>query len=222
MESAKTDVLVDLCVQQEYLLGNGKPPCNNAAQVAGNTKHLMALARWSKNPVLTCVDVHRPHDIGNEYVHADTDASPLSHMAPFTLLPDHVVVESDNFLCMPLDVFAQHQQVIFSKVHKDPFTNPKFDRLLTEMPARRFVIFGIPLECSLRLLALGLLRRMRRVTVIHDACGTWDDDNAAMTLRQLDVKGAQVVSTEAYIAEATQRASSQRSGLRLRNRRSVA
>lgn len=224
VELGKSDVLIDLCVQREYLIGNGQPPCANAAEVAQNTKHLMALARWAKLPVLSCVDVHRPGDIGRDYVHADLDTSPLTHMASFTVLPDHTVVDSDNFLCVPLDVLAKYQQAIFTKVHRDPFTNAKLDRLLTEMPARRFVVFGIPLEGSLRLLVLGLLRRNRRVTVVADACGRWNNEEAAMVLRQLDVKGATVLNTEQYVQDSLARISMRRQSprIRLRVRRSVA
>lgn len=221
VELGKSDVLIDMCVQREYIVGNGKPPCANAAEVSQNVKHLMALARWAKSPVLSCIDVHRPHDIGRDFVHADTDASPLHHMTPYTILPDHTVVDSDNFLCMPLDILAKHQQAIFSKVHRDPFTNAKFDRLLTEMPARRFVVFGIPTECSLRLLVLGLLRRNRRVAVVADACGHWNPSEAAMVVRQLDVKGAQILATETFVKESFARMASMRPP-RGRNRRSVA
>ncbi|MFN0135172.1 MAG: isochorismatase family protein [Phycisphaerae bacterium] len=222
LDLGKSDVLFDLCVQREYLVGNGKPPCINAAEVSQNTKHLMALARWAKLPVLSCVDVHRPRDIGRDFVHADEGSSPLTHMASFTVLPDHTIVDSDNFLCVPLDVLARHQQAIFTKVHRDPFTNAKLDRLLTEMPARRFVVFGIPLEGSLRLLVLGLLRRNRRVTVVADACGHWNDDEATMVLRQLDVKGAAVLNTEQFVQESLARVAARRPSPRVRNRRSVA
>ena len=55
----------------------------------------------------------------------------------FTLLPRRVVVESDNRLCVSLDLLTRFQQAILSKRHRDPFTNPKLDRLLTEMPTQR-------------------------------------------------------------------------------------
>jgi nicotinamidase-related amidase len=161
----------------------------------------MAYARWSRTPVLTCVDTHRPHDIGDNYVLAAGDGSPVERMLPGTLLPRHRVVESDNCLSMSLDVLVQTQQAIFTKVHKDPFTNPKFDRLLTEMPTRRFVVFGVPLESTLRLLVLGLIMRGRRVLLIEDACGFFRDAEAAMTLRQLSVKGAQVQTATEYVRE---------------------
>ena len=220
-KSGERDVLVDLCIQREYLTLNGHPPCRNASQVTLNVKHLMAFARLTKVPVVSCVDVNGGNRIGAEFVSIATRAAPQEQKAAFTLLPRHTVVESDNSLCMPLDILKRHQQVIFTKIHRDPFTNPKFDRLLTEMIAQRFVVFGIPLETSLRILVLGLLRRRRRVTLLTDACGYWNREAAEMVLRQLGVKGCLLTSTNHYIADALRRIARQLR-LRLRASREVA
>src|SRR5262245_5273205 len=100
----KCDVVVDLCVQRDYLNGNPHLRCRNASSLTGPARKLMALARWAKLPVLSCVDIHRPHDIGDQYVTAPADAAPVEKMLPFTRLPSHVVIESDNCLFMALDV----------------------------------------------------------------------------------------------------------------------
>lgn len=198
----RRDVFVDMCVQREYLSRNGSQPCLNADQVTHNAKHLMAFARLGRVPVVSCVDVSKANRIGAEYVSVIPCGTPLQQKAPFTLLPSHTLVESDNSLSMALDVLMRHQQAIFTKVHRDPFTNPKLDRLLTEMPVRRFVVFGIPLETSLRTLALGLLRRKRHVALVIDACGFWNRQEAEMVLRQLAVKGCSVLTTNAYLSNA--------------------
>ncbi|RMF76908.1 MAG: isochorismatase family protein [Planctomycetota bacterium] len=207
MSNRASDVFVDLCVQREYVGRNGGHPCANAATVARNLKHLMAFARWTKTPVLSCID---RCDYGQ--LAEPPDAAPEPHRHPdlrkptFTVLPRHIVIESDNFLCVPLNLFHTYQQAIFTKIHRDPFTNPKLDRLLTELPARRFVVFGLPLESSLRILALGLLRRGRDVVVIEDACGYWREQEARMVLRQLAVKGCRIASTcEFLTSELAQR-----------------
>jgi nicotinamidase-related amidase len=217
----KSDVFVDLGVQRDYLNGNPTLRCRNATSVTSATKRLMALARWSKLPVLSCVDVHRPHDIGDQFVEAPADASPREKMLPFARLSNYTVVESDNCLCIALDVLEQFQQAIFTKVQWDPFTNPKLDRLLTEMPAQRFVLFGVPLESSVRLAVLGLIRRCRRVAVISDACGFFSDNAANMVLRQLGVKGCEVMTSDAYLRSKLAEMS-RRERMKLRSRRFVA
>lgn len=199
MTIGQRDVFVDLCIQREYLASSAAERCKNADQVVVNVKHVMAFARLTKAAVLSCVDVHCGNRIGADFVTVSAGDEPDKRKAAFSLLPHYTVVQSDNSLCVSLDVLQDHQQAIFTKVHRDPFTNPKLDRLLTEMPAARFAVFGIPLESSLRVLVLGLLRRKRRVVLLRDACGYWNAQEAEMALRQLSVKGCEITTASQYL-----------------------
>jgi len=98
-----------------------------------------------------------------------------------------------------LELLHHYQQAILIKEHRDPFTNPKLDRLLTELPVRRFMIFGVSLESSIRLLVLGLLLRHRSVCLVSDACGFWNPSEADMTLRQLRAKGCHMLTARELI-----------------------
>src|SRR5262245_9072249 len=115
-DHGKNDVFVDLCVQRDYFNGNPTLRCRNASGVMATARQLMALARWTRQPVLTCVDVHRPRDIGEQFVAAPADAAAREKMLPFTRLQSYSVVESDNCLCMALDILQHVQQAIFTKV----------------------------------------------------------------------------------------------------------
>lgn len=214
------DVFLDICTQRDYLANSGAHPCLNAAQVGLNVKRLIAFARWEKVPTLSCVDAKRPDEVRGLMLRECVLGTLGQSKVPCSLLPRRVVVESDNSLAVPLDLLERFQQAILVKRHRDPFTNPKLDRLLTEMPAGRFMIFGVCLEVSIRLLVLGLLLRGRRVGVISDACGYWSQGDADMTLRQLDAKGCVIQTTDEYIQ--TSIARSGRTTLRTRRRRSVA
>lgn len=198
----RADVFVDVCTQRDYLGPGGAHPSLNGRNILPNLKRLMALLRWAKLPVLSCVEARRPEDVRGlprpECVIGTTGQQKL----PCTLMPRRTWVDSDNCLCVSLDILSQSQQVILDKAHRDPFTNPKLDRLLTELPARRFLLFGVALETSIRLLALGLILRHRNVAVVWDACGWWDAEEGDMTLRQLAAKGCELVSTH-QIVEAT-------------------
>jgi nicotinamidase-related amidase len=217
----KPDIVVDVCTQRDYLVPTGARPCANATEIVPNIKRLIALARWSGLPTLSCVDARRPCDVRGLPQPDCVLGTPGQHKLPFTLLPDRVQVNSDNCLCVSLDLLQQHQQAILAKCHRDPFTNPKLDRLLTEICGRRFLIFGVGLETSIRLLTLGLMLRHRKVAVIHDACGWWDPEEGGMALRQLAAKGCLLISTRELVASVMeQRKRNGRS--RLAGRRSVA
>lgn len=195
----RADVFVDLCTQRDYLAPEGALPSLNAPQVVPNVKHLMACARWAGVPTLSCVDGRRPADVRGLPRPACVLGTSGQRKLPCTLLPNRVQIDSDNCLCVSLEVLHEHQQAILTKEHRDPFTNPKFDRLLTELPVRRFVVFGVSLETSVRLLALGLLLRHRRVAVVTDACGWWNAEDGEMAIRQLAAKGCELTTTQQVV-----------------------
>ena len=198
-DAREMDIFVDMCTQRDYLATDGACPSHNATLIHSNLKRLMALARWAKIPTLSCVDARRPEDVrGLPRPHCVIGTAGQRKLT-FSVMPDHVLVESDNCLCISLDILKQHQQAILTKEHRDPFTNPKLDRLLTELPTRRFVVFGMLLESSIRLLTLGLMLRHRRVTLVNDACGWWDPEEGEMTMRQLAAKGCELTTTNALI-----------------------
>lgn len=193
------EVFLDICTQRDYLGPHGAHRILNAASLRTNVKHLMALARWAKVPTLSCVNVWRPNEVRGVADPYCVLGTPGQKKIAFSLLPDRIFIESDNRVCVPLDLLQQHQQAILVKRHRDPFTNPKLDRLLTEMPTRRYVVFGVSLEVSIKLLVLGLLLRHRRVTLLHDACGYWNATQADMALRQLAAKGCDMLTTQELI-----------------------
>lgn len=210
------DVLLDVCTQRDYLTPDGARPTRNAGQTLVNLKRIMALARWAKVPTLSCIDLRRPGEVCTDKP-VCVEGTRGQEKISFSLLPDHVTIEPDNCLSVPLDVLDAHQQVIVAKGSRDPFANPKLDRLLTEMPAPRFVLFGVALEETIRQLALGLMLRHREIVVVVDACAYWDDREAAMVQRQLSAKGCAMLTTQQFLDGIANRL-----GRRLNGRRYVA
>ena len=202
MNPARRDVFVDLCTQRDYLAPEGARPALNTPQVLPNLKHLMAYARWARVPTLSCVDARRPNDVRGLARPDCVLGTYGQQKVPFSVLPNHAFINSDNCLCISLEILGQFQQVILAKEHRDPFTNPKLDRLLTELPVRRFVVFGVALESTVRLISLGLLLRHQRVAVVPDACAWWNGEDGAMALRQLAAKGCELLTTQ-QIVEST-------------------
>lgn len=220
-ELGKTDVLIDLCTQRDYLLPTGARCVANADQILTRFKRLMSWARWGKLPILSSVDVSRPEEARGVHQPACVAGTWGHRKIGYSVMPNRIVLESDNGVCVPLDLLRHYQQAIFTKRHRDPLTNPKLDRLVTEMPARRFLVFGVALDSCICPLVLGLLLRGRAVVLVGDACGFWDESDADFSLRQLDAKGCRITTVDAIIRESgtLQR---MRATARRRNNRSVA
>lgn len=196
------ELFVDVCTQRDYLHPDGLRPSHNLLPLRRNLKRMMAYARWLKIPTLSCVESRRAKDVLGTACSDCILGTSGQRKPTYTLMPSRVVIDTDNTPSVGLDLFEQQQQAILIKSHRDPFANPKFDRLLTELPVERYVLFGVALEESIRLLALGLLLRNRDVTIVADACGYWSAEDADMALRQLSAKNTRIVTTRQYLEAA--------------------
>jgi len=99
-------------------------------------------------------------------------------------------------LAVPLNLFAQYQQVVFRQRSVDLFDNPKADRFVTQLWADEFVLFGNAAEAAVKAVALGLVARHKNVTVIRDACGYWDRGSADLSFRLFAAKGVRLMTVD--------------------------
>ena len=105
---------------------------------------------------------------------------------------------ADGSTDLPIDVLRQYRQIILYKRCVDPFDEPRIERLLSEVRANEFVLIGASAEGAVKAMALGLLQRRKRVTVVVDAVGTYNKRRAALALRKMEAKGARLVETKTF------------------------
>jgi len=193
-------VVLDLNTQRDFCDPKGARPVRNVCQLTGTLPRLVEWTTRQRVPIISSMDSHRRNEIhrGISQEHC-IDGTPGQLKLSYTVLATAVAVEGDNTLSVPLDLFGMHQQVIFRKRTPDLFGNPKADRFLTQLAVNEFVVCGVGLEYSVRTMALGLLGRGRKVTVVYDACGYWTAPDADLALRQLRAKGADIVSIDQLV-----------------------
>ncbi|MCK4658095.1 MAG: isochorismatase family protein [Phycisphaerae bacterium] len=194
-------VLVDLNTQRDFL-GEDRP-CRvlNAERLVPTLRDIVAWAKRNEVPLISSMDSHRREESVEEGLPPHClDGSEGQRKLRFTVLQSCVSVEGDNTLTLPLDLFQGYQQVIFRKRTPDLLGNPKADRFLTQLRVGEYIIFGLGLERSVKALALGLLARNRRVTVISDGCGYWNAGAADFALRQLVAKGVEMITVRELLA----------------------
>ena len=121
---------------------------------------------------------------------------------PFTLLPKRILLHGDNTIDVPYEVFRKYQQVIFTKRDRDFFNNPKADRLINSLDVNHLIVFGVVTEYCVKAAVLGLMTRRQRVVVVTDACGHWSPSEHELAFRQMDAKGAILVTTEELVSGA--------------------
>lgn len=193
-------VLVDVCVQRDFLdTGAILQVCNHERLIA-NLRRIFHWAKLNGLGVVSSVESHRPTEMPKGFPLHCIDDTPGQRKPPFALLEPWFLIEADNCLSLPPDLCTTYRQLIFRKRGRDVLGNPKADRFLTHLTPDEFILCGVGLERPIRVLALGLLARHKRVTVVADACGFWSAADADLSQRQLAAKGIKLVTTEELVA----------------------
>jgi nicotinamidase-related amidase len=202
-----TYVLLDMNTQRDFLDAEGAHPVVNRETLVGTLRRIFALTRTYHVPLVSSIDTHRPNERFRGAPHC-VEGSPGQQKMKFTLLRNRTLVEANNTLDLPYDIWSQYRQVILRRRTRDFLGNPKADRLLTELNPKLFILFGVGLERSIRRLALGLLGRGREVAIVKHACGFWNETDADLTSRLLQAKGGkeiELAEVDTLLHEASQR-----------------
>ncbi|MFQ5412975.1 MAG: cysteine hydrolase family protein [Phycisphaerae bacterium] len=199
-------VVVDLNTQWDLCDPHGARPVANLVELLPALRRVIAWTRWNHVPVISSMAARRACELasggGRPYC---VDGSPGQRKLPFTIFPGCARIEADNTLDVPIDLFRRYQQVVFRKRGNDLLGNPKADRFITQLPVREFILFGNGMECSIKALALGLIARDRRVTIVRDACGYWVQGAADFASRQINAKGARLITVDELLKRRLQR-----------------
>ena len=156
---------------------------------------MMAWARFQHIPIISTAEVY-PNDNGESAVGYCIDGTDGQKKIRYTLLNDRVSFAADGNTDLPRDMLRRHRQIILHKRCVDPFNEPRIDRLLSEVRASEFILVGTCLEGAVKMTALGLLQRGKKVTIIVDAVGTHNNKDAKLALRKMETKGAKLVETK--------------------------
>jgi nicotinamidase-related amidase len=158
---------------------------------------MIAWTRRNHAPVISSVEAHRAVEVAeNGHAVFCVDGTLGQRKLDFTLLPRWTYMEFDNTFACPCDLFEKYQQVIFPKRTADLLDNPKAERFVSVVSTAEFIIYGVALESSVKALALGLLAREKRVTVVPEACGYWSRGTADLAIRQMVAKGARTTTLD--------------------------
>jgi nicotinamidase-related amidase len=189
------NVLVDVDSQVDFLTADGHRPVRNL-QVVSNIQRVFRWARHCRLTVISSIDFHRITDPVRDVPQHCLAGTPGVNKLSSTLLPRRTLIQTDDTINLPHDLLTRYRQVLFLKRGDDLTRNPKADRLLTEIQVTSFIILGVGLEESIRLLALELLTRRQNVWLVSDACGYWDAQAADLACKQLAAKGARVLTAD--------------------------
>lgn len=197
LQLAKTfrrPILVDIDTQKDFLLAEGKACIRNHRRVLAHIRRVMAWARTQNIPIISTAEVY-PDNNGESTVNYCIDGTEGQRKIRYTLFSDRVAFPADGNTDLPKDMLRRYKQIILHKRCVDPFDEPRIDRLLSEVRASEFYLVGTTLEGAVKMTALGLLQRGKKVTVVVDAVGSHSKREALLTLRKMETKGAKLIDT---------------------------
>ena len=192
----RRQIIVDIDTQKDFLLAGGKACIRNHRRVLAHIRRIMAWARSQHIPVISTAEVYPTNNNGEETIGYCIDGTDGQKKIRYTLFKDRVSYAADGNTDLPRDMLRQHRQVILHKRCVDPFDEPRIDRLLSEVRATEFILVGTSLEGAVKMTALGLLQRGKKVTVVVDAVGSHNKKEAQLTLRKMETKGAKLIETK--------------------------
>ena len=195
VKSRRKQILIDIDTQKDFLLAQGKACIRNHRRVLSHISRMMAWARSQHVPIISTAEVY-PDNNGESDIGYCIDGTDGQKKICYTLFKDRISFAADGNTDLPRDMLRQHRQIILHQRCVDPFNEPRSDRLLSEVRAKEFILVGASLEGAVKMTALGLLQRGKKVTIIIDAVGTHNNKDAKLALRKMETKGAKLVETK--------------------------
>lgn len=188
-------VIVDLNTQWDFCSPSGAYPVANVVELIPALRRAIAWVKRNGPPVISSIESHRLSEVHeNPRTVCCIDGTGGQRKIEFTLLAPCAHVEVDNTPACPIDLFDRYRQLIFRKRTEDLLSNPKADRMFTQLTPKEFILFGVGIEGAIKSLALGLLARNKRVAVVVDASGFWSRSTAELALKQMAAKGARIIT----------------------------
>ena len=209
-------VFIDVDTQRDSMYPHGADYFPQAGRIAPRVARLFRCAKSQGYPVISttmCLrnDVSARPRPGNGCVEGTNGQKKPA----FALLAKRVSFGTNGGTDLPLKILSRCQQLIFEKRGANPFEHPKLDRLLNQVRASEYVVFGLATEEAVKHTVLGLLARGKQVRLVIDATAGRDRHETEMALRQMLAKGARIITARELAPTMQPRLASKKTGKRL-------
>ena len=179
-------IFFDIDSQLDFLYPAGALYVPGAEQVVSVIARLNRYAAAHGIPVVSTTDAHAENDPEFQAWPPHCIAGTTGqHKAEATLLEKRVVIP--NREC-PLELDGV-QQIVVEKQHVDVFTAPNLARVVQQLAADRFVVYGVVTEICVLFAARGLLKYGKPVTIVTDAVKALTPDASERALAEIRAAG---------------------------------
>jgi len=194
---------VDVDTQADFMLPGAKLYVPAAEKLLPVLQRLRDFAAQHAIPVLSTTDAHSTDDAEfRDWPPHCVRQTPGQLKVPETLFRDYLVVPRERSAPPSDEELARYPQWIVEKNQLDMFSTPHAEDLVSRLDAEEYLLYGVATEYCVRLAALGLRKRGRRVLLLTDAIQGIDAAGIARTLEELKNAGVVLSTTREIFAAA--------------------
>lgn len=168
----------DVDTQLDFLFPAGALYVPGAEEVAPALAQLTSFAKERGIPIVSTLDTHLEDD------------------PEFATWKPHCVRGTHGWQKYSATLAGQ---TLFEKNRIDFFDDGRLARLLDELAAERFVVYGLVTEYCVRSALFGLLKRGARVEFVTDAAKSLDAAREREVLERFTAEGGRLVRTEEIV-----------------------
>ena len=187
--------------QVDFMLPEGKLYVPGAEKIIPNIGRLAGAAREGRVFLVASRDAHAPNDpeFKNFPPHC-IRRTPGARILAEGMAENVVRVPNDGSFRMSED-FSRYEQAVIEKQTLDVFDNPYAGILVDQMGGgAEYAVFGVTTEHCVAYAARGLMDRKRKVAIVEDAIAAFDAEAGRRTLKELQARGARLITTEHALA----------------------
>ena len=192
-------IFVDIDTQFDFMNPKGALYVPDAEDIIDNIKKLFDYAKEHKIKILSSTDAHTVDDPEFKlfFPHCVKD-TPGNQKIDASTCKDNIVIE--NIEQDITESMLDHDQIIIEKQSYDIFGNTNIDKVIIQLYASDYVVFGVATDYCVKLAVLGLLRRGYKVTLVTDAIKATTQKGETKALKAMKDAGAVFITTEDIIA----------------------
>jgi len=188
-------IFVDIDTQFDFMNPKGALYVPDAEDIIDNIKKLFDYAKEHKIKILSSTDAHTVDDPEFKlfFPHCVKD-TPGNQKIDASTCKDNIVIE--NIEQDITESMLDHDQIIIEKQSYDIFGNTNIDKVIIQLYASDYVVFGVATDYCVKLAVLGLLRRGYKVTLVTDAIKATTQKGETKALKAMKDAGAVFITTE--------------------------
>jgi len=193
-------IFVDIDTQFDFMNPNGALYVPDAEDIIDNIKKLFDYAKEHEIKILSSTDAHKVDDPEFKLFppHCVKD-TPCNQKIDASTCKDNIVIE--NVEQDITESMLDHDQIIIEKQSHDIFDNTNIDKVIIQLYASDYVVFGVATDYCVKLAVLGLLRRGYKVTLVTDAVKAVTQEGKEKSLNEMKDAGAVFITTEDIITQ---------------------